>query len=133
MKQRKFIGVAVLSILILAMIAVLPDYLESRKDINRLVNRAKAAGAAVFIQFATSEEQAASANEVLKKFFENPTVNMQAGIYNAAENEEFVKRYGAPVPGYIIMDGDGNVAVAEAGVITIDALLAATKNLHMHE
>jgi len=123
--------IVIIFIAALIFISVIPDYKESQRPFNKLVTYAKAEGFALGILLPNPSMQKKADMEVVKleKKIER-TVPVK--YFSGSEAKDISQEQRISVPGYILLDGDGNVAAKESDVFRAGAVLKFFTDLHTH-
>jgi len=131
--MKKFIipVVAVIGIAVVIAISALPDYLKSLRPYNKLVTYAKSNGFAIgivtqdFNGREIAEAEIRKVEDILKR-------KIFVKYFEGAEGEEFAAEVKIGIPGFILIDGDGNLANRVTGELTAGRLVSLFSNLHTH-
>lgn len=117
----------------MVLISAWPSIVESRKPVNMFIAKVKATGALPVIQMVNTAEEAEIAEAEINKFNNiSPRIKLAVGIFSASENGDTVHQYNMQVPGFVIFDADGNLAVQEAGLPNSARLIQMTTDVHTH-
>lgn len=119
-----FIGVVVI-------ISVIPDYKDSKRPFNKLVAFASSEGFALGVLMPDASMVTKAAEEV-EKTESIIQRSIPTKFLSGADAESIAHEQGVSIPGYILLDGDGNVAVRENDVLKSDVLSKYFANLHTH-
>lgn len=130
--MRKFVPFIALSLTAAVIfLAAIPDYKESKRPFNKLVTFAKAEGFALAVLLPESgmvkraEQELAKLEELIKR-------SVPVRYFHGEEATGLGAEAGVTVPGYIIMDGDGNPAVRENDFINAGRISGYFQNIHTH-
>ena len=123
--------VIILGIIAVTLLAVIPDYRQSQRPFNKLASFAKANGFAVGVLLADGASKGSTATEIYKvedvlkrKIF--------VKYYEGKEAMQLSAELHLRIPGFIVMNGDGNLAHKSEGVLTATKLTSFMTNLHTH-
>ncbi|PLX67816.1 MAG: hypothetical protein C0603_06755 [Denitrovibrio sp.] len=123
--------IVILGIIVTTMLAVIPDYQKSQRPFNKLASFAKTKGFAVGILLADGSSKASAATELLKvEQIMKRKINVK--YYEGKEAMQLSAELQVRRPGFIVMDGDGNLAGKEEGPLDATKLTAIMTNLHTH-
>lgn len=127
-QSKTMAGVAFLLLLVLVSVTFIPDFLASRKEVRRMVKRARISGSVALVQFVNTPEEKRQAEDTLRHFLARPKVRLEAGVFYADVNREFLKKYGVVAPGYVIISPDEKAITKANGIIAEPTLLAMMPN-----
>ncbi len=123
--------IIVLGILVTTILAVIPDYQNSQRPFNKLSSFAKSKGFAVGVLLADDSSKASSATEILK-VEQILKKRIHVKYYEGKEAMQLSAEVQLRRPGFIVMDGDGNMASKAEGPMDANKLTSLMTNLHTH-
>lgn len=123
--------IVVIFIAALVIISVIPDYKDSQKPFNKLATYAKSEGFALGILLPDFSMQQKAGVEVVK-LEKNIKRTVPVRYFSGEDAVNIAREQGVSVPGYILMDGDGNVAARESDVFRAGDVLKYFSDLHTH-
>jgi hypothetical protein len=130
--MKKFMPlIAIGFIVAVIVLSAVPDYINSLRPFNKLVTYAKDNGFAVgivtedFNGQEMAQAEIAKVEDILKR-------KIFARYFMGDEAREFAAEQRIGIPGFVLLDGDGNVAHSVTGQITSTRLVSLFKNLHTH-
>ena len=130
--MKKFFPlIAVAFIAMVTLISVVPDYKKSQEPFNKLLSFGKAEGFAVGVLVDDDASKNSAMQEIAKlekmmgkiiptKYYVGDTAIVMAG------------KQMLTVPAFMIIDGDGNLAIKSKGVVTAKTLVPYFSDLHTH-
>lgn len=129
--KKIFPLIAVVFIIAVVFVSVIPDYKESLRPFNKLVTFSKAEGFALGILLPDYEMQAAASKEVIK-LEQQLQKTVPVKYFSGKDAMSIASERGVSIPGYLVMDGDGNVAGIEKDVFRARDAMKYFTNLHTH-
>lgn len=130
--MKKFFPlIAVAFIAVVTLISVVPDYKRSQEPFNKLLSFGRAEGFAVGVLVGDESAKNSAAQEIAKlEKMMNKTIPTKYYVGDAA----FVMagKQLLSVPAFMIIDGDGNLAIKSKGLVTAKTLVPYFSDLHTH-
>lgn len=123
--------IAVAFIAAVVLLSVVPDYRKSQQPLNKLATFAKSNGFGMGVMVKDSdgqqaaEQEIAKVEQILKRGVPTRFYVGDAAMILAAE-------VGGTIPGYLLIDADGNLSVVERGRVTAQKLTSHISELHIH-
>ncbi|TCK61910.1 hypothetical protein [Seleniivibrio woodruffii] len=130
--NKKLFPIFVVFVLVLIGISTWPYVVESRMPVNQFISKEKKSGMVPIVQFVTDDMQVKIAETAAAQFNEKAPTKVIVGAFKIGENQKSAEQYGMKVPGYVIFDADGKVAVQEFGVISQEKLTEIISGVHTH-
>lgn len=130
--KKAFIPIFLAAVAFIVFMSALPAIKESRKPVNMFIAETKASGKLPLIQFVQDMADGEAIINEINKFNQVSPTKLEAGIFPASENADSIAHYRIGVPGYLIFDADGKVAIQENGEASADVLLQKIGSVHVH-
>lgn len=130
--KKTFIPVFLAAVAFIVFMSALPSIKESRKPVNMFIAETKSAGKIPLLQFVADGDNGEQIANEIEKFNQVSPIKLELGVFPASENADSIAQYRVSVPGYLIFDADGNLAIQEDGLATADALLQKIGSVHVH-
>jgi hypothetical protein len=130
--KKAFIPIFLAAVAFIVLMSAMPAIQESRKPVNMFIAETKATGKLPLLQFVQDDASGERVKSEIEKFNQVSPVKLVVGIFSAKENADSIAQYHVGVPGYLIFDADGKLAVQENGEATADALLQIIGGVHVH-
>jgi len=130
--NKKLFPIFVVFVLVMIGISTWPYVVESRMPVNQFISKEKKSGMVPIVQFVTDDMQIKIAETAAAQFNEKAPTKVVVGSFKIGENQKSAAQYGMNVPGYVIFDADGKVAVQEFGVISLEKLTEIIAGVHTH-
>ncbi|PLX71323.1 MAG: hypothetical protein C0602_01575 [Denitrovibrio sp.] len=129
--KKYFPLIAILFIAAAIFISVIPDYKESKRPFNKLVTFSKAEGFALGVLLPDANMEFNASKEVVR-LGEMVDRFIPTQYFSGADAVSISREQGISVPGYLLLDGDGNVVVRVSDVLRAEDLTKYFQDLHTH-
>ncbi|WP_022851565.1 hypothetical protein [Limisalsivibrio acetivorans] len=132
MNKKIFIPIFVIVVAVLMGISVIPDFKKSQEPINVLKAMARQSGGIGIAQYTSNQSEYQKAIEEKSATVEKYGERTAYMVFKKEEEQKFLNRTKLDAPAYFIFDTDGNLPVAEKGILTFNELQSILGGLHTH-
>jgi len=130
--MKKYIPfIAVIFIAAAVIISVIPDYKKSQEPFNKLLTYAKSEGFAVGV-LVKNDQDVSQAQVQIDALASQLNRSIPARYYTGDTAAKIAVEQMLGVPSFVIINGDGNLAVKVNGKVTAKKLVPYFSDLHTH-